>query len=71
MTLRSFTEHGLSEAMLELIPYVFCSEVQAATLEPILRGSRHVSHYSYIFSILLSDITMLALEVSNQGLARP
>jgi hypothetical protein len=38
VTFRSFTEHGLSEEMLKLIPYEFCSEVQAATLEPILKG---------------------------------
>jgi superfamily II DNA/RNA helicase len=34
----SFTEHDLSEEMLKLIPYEFCSEVQAASLQPILSG---------------------------------
>jgi hypothetical protein len=34
----SFTEHGLSEEMLKLIPYEFYSEVQVASLQPILSG---------------------------------
>jgi ATP-dependent RNA helicase MSS116 len=34
----SFVGKGLNERMLALIPYEFCSEVQALTLPPILAG---------------------------------
>jgi hypothetical protein len=73
VTFRSLSEHSLSDLR---------GDAGAHPVRVLLRvAGRHtrahpsesgrVSHHSYIFSILLANTTMLALEVSNQKPARP